>query len=405
VLGGQPGTIAISFSGTGVATFTCVVSATPAICGDGIVAGAEQCDDGNLVNGDGCDSQCHVEVPVVPAGCGDGVRSATEQCDDGNNLNLDGCDSTCHFEQVLRANSLTIQFGTDAVCTANAFGGAFTPFTQGTLQSGLDQSIQDGSTSVLFQMIGLDDLTGANDGMMSVGVMRGLPVSVSGYNGTADTDFWYTIDPLSIDAARRPIAALSGAIALGQLSAGPGSASLPLAVFGSLASLQMSSLRLSAAIGGTSTPLASAGTSSPGHLAAEHLNSALVSFASVTLGTACGDISAASLAQIPIPAALAVGGATACTQGYTTSNTVLDLLVGGCTNLVIQSVKPTQPDQTVPTAPQPGAGGLYKLSMNASHHVDACRDSGNAAVNLTQCLNAAAYSSYFDFTADRVIAK
>src|SRR5262249_10036302 len=27
-------------------------------CGDGILTGAEQCDDGNMINGDGCDSDC-----------------------------------------------------------------------------------------------------------------------------------------------------------------------------------------------------------------------------------------------------------------------------------------------------------------------------------------------------------
>ena len=31
------------------------------ICGDGVVTGGEQCDDGNLADGDGCDSSCQVE--------------------------------------------------------------------------------------------------------------------------------------------------------------------------------------------------------------------------------------------------------------------------------------------------------------------------------------------------------
>ena len=62
--------------------------------------------------------------------CGDGVRNGIEQCDDGNTVNLDGCDSACRFEQVLRINSLTMQFGTSLACTANAFGGAISGAAQ-----------------------------------------------------------------------------------------------------------------------------------------------------------------------------------------------------------------------------------------------------------------------------------
>jgi fibro-slime domain-containing protein len=38
-------------------------SCTP-ICGDGIEVGAEQCDDGNTVDGDGCSSDCEIEAPL-----------------------------------------------------------------------------------------------------------------------------------------------------------------------------------------------------------------------------------------------------------------------------------------------------------------------------------------------------
>ena len=33
----------------------------PPVCGDGVIEGTEQCDDGNTVNGDGCSSTCQVE--------------------------------------------------------------------------------------------------------------------------------------------------------------------------------------------------------------------------------------------------------------------------------------------------------------------------------------------------------
>ena len=48
----------------------CSVGYTPApitgicsaVCGDGLVASSEACDDGNLVNGDGCSSTCQIEA-------------------------------------------------------------------------------------------------------------------------------------------------------------------------------------------------------------------------------------------------------------------------------------------------------------------------------------------------------
>jgi cysteine-rich repeat protein len=61
-------------------------------CGDGTVLGAEECDDGNNVDGDGCDANCRVEA------CGNGVLQAGEQCDDGNLTPGDGCSEQCTFE-------------------------------------------------------------------------------------------------------------------------------------------------------------------------------------------------------------------------------------------------------------------------------------------------------------------
>jgi cysteine-rich repeat protein len=83
----QTGTTHLAFSGTGVATITCELSAT---CGDGIATGAEACDDGNTVSGDGCSSTCTLE-----AVCGNGITTPPEVCDDGNTINGDGCNNTC----------------------------------------------------------------------------------------------------------------------------------------------------------------------------------------------------------------------------------------------------------------------------------------------------------------------
>lgn len=68
------------------------------VCGDGVAAAREQCDDGNQVTGDGCAADC-----MSNETCGnrvtDGVRF--EQCDDGNRLAHDGCDSGCRPERAV----------------------------------------------------------------------------------------------------------------------------------------------------------------------------------------------------------------------------------------------------------------------------------------------------------------
>lgn len=75
---------------------TCDGDCSVAVCGDGTwnslnvtapaTGAGEQCDDGNLVSGDGCDGNC------TATACGNGVVTAPETCDDGNDTNGDGCD-------------------------------------------------------------------------------------------------------------------------------------------------------------------------------------------------------------------------------------------------------------------------------------------------------------------------
>jgi cysteine-rich repeat protein len=65
-----------------------------AVCGDGVVEPPELCDDGNLVDGDGCDSNC------TPTGCGNGIVTAGEECDDGNRVSGDCCSATCQNENL-----------------------------------------------------------------------------------------------------------------------------------------------------------------------------------------------------------------------------------------------------------------------------------------------------------------
>ncbi len=54
------------------------MTVTPTICGDGVVAGAEMCDDGNTEPGDGCDATCVWECTDDDAEDDDSLETATE---------------------------------------------------------------------------------------------------------------------------------------------------------------------------------------------------------------------------------------------------------------------------------------------------------------------------------------
>jgi cysteine-rich repeat protein len=74
-----------------------------AACGDGILTrlAGEICDDGNTIDGDGCDSNC------TPTGCGNGIKTASEGCDHGN---ANGSDHCCSAACAL------VDFDGDQIC-------------------------------------------------------------------------------------------------------------------------------------------------------------------------------------------------------------------------------------------------------------------------------------------------
>jgi len=82
------------------------------VCGDGVVGGDETCDDGNQINDDGCPNDCGVDgetdtgqtetdtgdTDTDTGGtgvCGDGLVEGAEACDDGNQVDDDGCPNDC----------------------------------------------------------------------------------------------------------------------------------------------------------------------------------------------------------------------------------------------------------------------------------------------------------------------
>ena len=95
-----------------------------ATCGDGTRAGAEACDDGNIVSGDGCSNSCTVEsgytcnraTPnVCSTVCGDGIVAGSEGCDDGGTTSGNGCSATCTVETAYHCS------GSPSTCTLALF--------------------------------------------------------------------------------------------------------------------------------------------------------------------------------------------------------------------------------------------------------------------------------------------
>jgi cysteine-rich repeat protein len=126
------------------------------LCGNGIHEFGEQCDDGNLTNGDGCNSICKTEVGAV---CGNGALEAGEGCDDGNLVSGDGCDSTCHFEvcgnglvqtgEQCDDGNLNNGDGCSSVCMTETVGGGYvTPYSYHACGNGrveMDEQCDDGN--------------------------------------------------------------------------------------------------------------------------------------------------------------------------------------------------------------------------------------------------------------------
>jgi cysteine-rich repeat protein len=349
-----------------------------------------------------CDSQCHkIVVPV----CGNGTIEGTEQCDDGNKLNLDGCDSNCKYEAVARMTSVQI-VGTaaPAFCTpaTNHLGSqVLTSTALSNLNGTLTTDVNNGTTNVLTYFMGLDDLTGVSDPALTIGIVSGILDPAKGaWPGNNPIDWWFlgaysTINPLT----GLPTGVLTnGSLAARNLKGGPSDVSLQLILGGSPALLEMRSAQIQATINGSPPPNVPAPP--PAKLA-----NGLTVFQTITgNGTGqglCGNITVESLAQIPIPQVLTTGttacvscGATSHTYTYcgmgmpvgSGCNSLLDALVGGCQQFLclVTSINPSEPDV-------PAGATVKNLTLGANNKVPTTQTTGNKD----------AYSSYLSFTANR----
>jgi hypothetical protein len=82
---------------------------------------------------------------------------------------------------------------------------------------------------------------------------------------------------------------------------------------------------------------------------------------------------------------------------YDTSHTLLDGLINGCEIFGIPGILGTQPDGS-------RDGATYQFQLDSTLHIASCTRNGVAA-NLADCFAQATYSSYFKYTANRVIIK
>lgn len=103
---------------------TCDIGAYEANCGDGMVQGTEECDDGNVDDADSCSNAClnvapaeeepEEEVPAVEEEeslCGNSAVDDGETCDDGNVTDGDGCSALCASEEETPASTSSASGG------------------------------------------------------------------------------------------------------------------------------------------------------------------------------------------------------------------------------------------------------------------------------------------------------
>lgn len=80
-------------------------------CGDGILQAGETCDDGNILDGDGCSHTCE-----SAEACGNGLvdSAAGEVCDDGNSRDGDGCSANCRSNE--KCGNLVVDLSVGEKC-------------------------------------------------------------------------------------------------------------------------------------------------------------------------------------------------------------------------------------------------------------------------------------------------
>jgi cysteine-rich repeat protein len=332
----------------GACDATCHITA----CGDHKITGDEECDP---PDGTSCDDQCK-KIPGIA--CGDKVVSSAEQCDDGGTDRLDGCDAECRFETVFRLDSFTAQAGSAPSWCAvqdNAFGKYFAGWFL-ALKLIMGGGIEVGVAHPLLQLSGLHDLTGTQKEQIELGYLSGIPDPKAGawpvvFPGSPNppaspVDWPFLVDSSAIDADRVALLRASTTVENRALQTAASDARFQLGNPFIHFDFDLVQAQMRAALG-AATKVANSQLEAVEQLDATGPNRGI-----------CGGVTVESLARIPLMQGL-IGACAPMASGssaYKTCqnkvgegcNSLLDLLIGGCT---AAGLPPLPPDIVAPSSP------------------------------------------------------
>jgi cysteine-rich repeat protein len=136
----RPGTPPVPGTTCGSGLICSAMGACVAVaCGDGIVSGTEQCDDGNLDQTDGCRTDCTFTCTTA---------NAATNCDDGNECTTDACTGTgtaSRCTHTVRTGTCTLPGGGTGTC--NATGACVTSASCGNGRREGSEQCDDGNTN------------------------------------------------------------------------------------------------------------------------------------------------------------------------------------------------------------------------------------------------------------------
>ncbi|NOY90134.1 MAG: DUF4215 domain-containing protein [Deltaproteobacteria bacterium] len=291
-------------------------------CGNGVrdIVVGEQCDDGNMLDGDGCSADC-----LSLESCGNGMLDPGEQCDDANSDRWDGCAPDCYIElsQVIQTLAFAgsgsgCDFSGDGVAD-NQLAVALGPVLPLLNDMGIQQGIDNGNVILLMSMLGMDDLTGADDDSLTVAWMQGADPDgdpSNNFSGSA------TLAPSggSFDTAGNPTTSFASSLMSSQLNGGPEDIELPIAVL----PIEL----MGAQISGTTRAVA-------GEL---H---------DIQEGQLCGAIPVTTFAFLPNLLDMFTGMASEGCDGTAGATSMADVMVGGTPRGSLIALRGTQPDVDV----------------------------------------------------------
>jgi cysteine-rich repeat protein len=341
-----------------------------ATCGQGRycksnVCISSSCGNGSLEPGEGCDppdgTSCSDDCQLMV--CGDGKIVGTEHCDDGNLLDHDGCDSKCRYETIMRFTWYEIRNDAGpAFCTyqGNALGASLAGAVTAALSSSVNEATEGGASNLLIRLGGLEDLSGENASTLDMSMISGKlhPDYVSQWTPNA-IDGWFVSDPDMLDPAGKPLNSLGPAsISARLLTSGPGLAKMRVVAGTTTSLFEIRDTRIRALV--LDSPSPDIPKPPPNALRPGVAVFRTLDAAAADRGL-CGGVTLASLAEIVLPQDFSAGDfacSDACSNSrkYTycgpgqpvgpSCNSLLDLLVGGCRTpgCFFTAATPTQPD-------------------------------------------------------------